>query len=97
VSSGRCSHCRPDFLVLATQNPREFEGNLSTAESQLAGSCCESMWITPTGRSEAEILARYGGMLTAVQTTLENVGVLDPSLLKLARDEADRIHVSDAC
>jgi MoxR-like ATPase len=35
-------------------------------------------------------------MLTAVQTTLESVGALDPSLLRLARDEADRIHESDA-
>ena len=50
----------------------------------------------PERASEAEILSRYGGMLTAVETTLENVGTLDPSLLKLARDEADRIRVSDA-
>jgi MoxR-like ATPase len=35
-------------------------------------------------------------MLTAVQTTLEGVGTLERELLKLARDEADRIHVSDA-
>jgi MoxR-like ATPase len=35
-------------------------------------------------------------MMTAVQITLENVGTLDPTLLKLARDEVDRIHVSDA-
>ena len=47
-------------------------------------------------QAEAEILARYGGMLTAAQTTLEDVGRLDPALLGLARDEVDRIHVSDA-
>src|SRR5438046_9174270 len=35
-------------------------------------------------------------MLTAVQTTLESVGTVDPALLKVARDEADRIHVSEA-
>jgi len=30
----------PDFLVLATQNPREFEGTYPLPESQLDRSCC---------------------------------------------------------
>ena len=85
-----------DFLVLATQNPREFEGTYPLPESQLDRFMLRIDVDYPERMAEAQILARYGGMLTAVQTTLESVGVLDPSLLKLARDEADRIHVSEA-
>jgi MoxR-like ATPase len=85
-----------DFLVLATQNPREFEGTYPLPESQLDRFMLRIDVDYPERAAEAEILARYGGMLTAVQTTLETVGTLDPALLKLARDEADRIHVSDA-
>src|SRR5262249_43180568 len=50
----------------------------------------------PQRADEAEVLTRYGGMPTAVRATLEDVGMLDPSLLKLAREEIDRIHVSEA-
>jgi MoxR-like ATPase len=85
-----------DFLVLATQNPREFEGTYPLPESQLDRFMLRIDVDYPERHAEAEVLARYGGMLTAVQTTLESVGTLDPALLKLARDEADRIHVSEA-
>ena len=85
-----------DFLVLATQNPREFEGTYPLPESQLDRFMLRIDVGYPDRASETEILSRYGGMLTAVQTTLESVGTLDSSLLGLARDEADRIRVSDA-
>jgi MoxR-like ATPase len=85
-----------DFLVLATQNPREFEGTYPLPESQLDRFMLRIDVDYPEREAETEILARYGGMLTAVQTTLESVGTVDPQLLKLARDEADRIHVSEA-
>jgi MoxR-like ATPase len=85
-----------DFLVLATQNPREFEGTYPLPESQLDRFMLRIDVDYPEREAETEILARYGGMLTAVQTTLESVGTVDPALLKLARDEADRIHVSEA-
>jgi MoxR-like ATPase len=85
-----------DFLVLATQNPREFEGTYPLPESQLDRFMLRVDVDYPERAAEGEILARYGGMLTAVQTTLESVGTLDTALLKLARDEADRIHVSEA-
>jgi MoxR-like ATPase len=85
-----------DFLVLATQNPREFEGTYPLPESQLDRFMLRIDVDYPERAAEVEILARYGGMLTAMQTTLESVGTLDPELLKLAREEADRIHVSEA-
>jgi MoxR-like ATPase len=85
-----------DFLVLATQNPREFEGTYPLPESQLDRFMLRIDVDYPDRAAEAEILARYGGMLTALQTTFEHVGTLDASLLRLAREEVDRIHVSDA-
>jgi len=85
-----------DFLVLATQNPREFEGTYPLPESQLDRFMLRIDIDYPNRESEAEILARYGGMQTAAQTTLESVGTLDPALLTRARAEADLVHVSDA-
>jgi MoxR-like ATPase len=85
-----------DFLVLATQNPREFEGTYPLPESQLDRFMLRIDVDYPDRAAEAQILARYGGMHTAVQSTLENIGTLDPALLNRARDEIDRIHVSEA-
>jgi MoxR-like ATPase len=85
-----------DFLVLATQNPREFEGTYPLPESQLDRFMLRIDVDYPDRESETEILLRYGGMLTAMQTTLESVGTFDSSMLTRARTEADRIHVSDA-
>jgi MoxR-like ATPase len=85
-----------DFLVLATQNPREFEGTYPLPESQLDRFMLRIDVDYPDRVAETEILARYGGMLTAVQTRLEEVRALDTELLRLARAEVDRIHVSEA-
>jgi MoxR-like ATPase len=85
----------PDFLVLATQNPREFEGTYPLPESQLDRFMLRIDVGYPDRGAEAEILTRYGGMQAAVQT-LESVGRLDSSLLRQARTETDRIHVSEA-
>jgi MoxR-like ATPase len=86
----------PDFLVLATQNPREFEGTYPLPESQLDRFMLRIDIDYPERAAEVEILARYGGMLTAVQTTMEGVGALERSLLEQARGQAERIHVSEA-
>jgi MoxR-like ATPase len=86
----------PDFLVLATQNPREFEGTYPLPESQLDRFMLRIDVGYPAREAEARVLARYGGMQTAGQTTLEAVGVIERSLLQRARTEAERVHVSDA-
>jgi MoxR-like ATPase len=97
VSVEREAFPLPDgFLVLATQNPREFEGTYPLPESQLDRFMLRIDIDYPDRSAEAEILARYGGMLTAMQTTLDSVGTLEPATLRLAREEADRIHVSEA-
>ena len=85
-----------DFLVIATQNPREFEGTYPLPESQLDRFMLRIDMGYPERAAEAEILARYGGVLTAAQTVIGEVSVVNRALLGAARAEAERIHVSAA-
>src|SRR5436305_14987740 len=50
----------PDFLVIATQNPREFEGTYPLPESQLDRFMLRIDVGYPGRSDEAEILSRYG-------------------------------------
>jgi MoxR-like ATPase len=86
----------PDFLVLATQNPREFEGTYPLPESQLDRFMLRIEVGYPARAAEAEILSRYGGMLAAAQASLAEVQPLPRALLEQARSEAQRIHVAEA-
>jgi MoxR-like ATPase len=85
-----------DFLVLATQNPREFEGTYPLPESQLDRFMLRIDVDYPAREAEAEILARYGGKLASTQSPSESVAHVQRSLLTEARVEAERIHVSEA-
>jgi MoxR-like ATPase len=85
-----------DFLVLATQNPREFEGTYPLPESQLDRFMLRIEMDYPTREAEAQILERYGTVLTETLGVLEGVGVLERALLANARVEAARIHVAPA-
>ncbi|MBX5462888.1 MAG: MoxR family ATPase [Steroidobacteraceae bacterium] len=86
----------PDFLVLATQNPREFEGTYPLPESQLDRFMLRIDMDYPERAAEAEILNRYGAQLAAPQQTIEGIKSIDRGLLHDARAEAERIHVADA-
>jgi len=85
-----------DFLVLATQNPREFEGTYPLPESQLDRFMLRIAVDYPARAAEAEILSRYGGMLAAAQSTLEEVAALPRALLAAARAAAEGMHVDAA-
>jgi MoxR-like ATPase len=85
-----------DFLVLATQNPREFEGTYPLPESQLDRFMLRIEVDYPAREAEAEILARYGGMLAAAQATLAEVAPLPAALLGEARAAAQAMHVEAA-
>jgi MoxR-like ATPase len=85
-----------DFLVLATQNPREFEGTYPLPESQLDRFMLRIAVDYPARAAEAEILSRYGGMLAAAQSTLDEVAALPRALLAAARAAADGMHVDAA-
>jgi MoxR-like ATPase len=85
-----------DFLVIATQNPREFEGTYPLPESQLDRFMLRIDMDYPAREVEAEILARYGGVALRLQDVLGGVGVLERSLLAAARAEVEHIHVAAA-
>jgi MoxR-like ATPase len=85
-----------DFIVLATQNPREFEGTFPLPESQLDRFMLRVDMGYPARAAESEILTRYGGVLTAAHAALDGVAVLDRALLTQARTLAEQIHVSAA-
>jgi len=85
-----------DFLVIATQNPREFEGTYPLPESQLDRFMLRIDVSYPQRAAETAILARYGGLSNVPQDVLNGVGALERELLGQARQEADRVHVSAA-
>jgi MoxR-like ATPase len=85
-----------DFLVLATQNPREFEGTYPLPESQLDRFMLRIDVDYPERAAEAEILGRYGGRLAGAQQLIEGVAPVERTVLAAARAEAEQIHVADA-
>ena len=85
-----------DFIVLATQNPREFEGTFPLPESQLDRFMLRMDMTYPGRAAESEVLTRYGGVLTAAHDALDGVAVIDRTLLTAARAAAERIHVAAA-
>jgi MoxR-like ATPase len=85
-----------DFLVIATQNPREFEGTYPLPESQLDRFMLRIDVEYPARAAESEILTRYGGVVSAAQSELAGITVLGRAPLTAARLEADRIHVAAA-
>jgi MoxR-like ATPase len=85
-----------DFLVLATQNPREFEGTYPLPESQLDRFMLRIDMDYPERAAEAEILARYGGRLSGTQAVMDEVAILEHGALAAARAEAEQMHVADA-
>src|SRR2546430_3451716 len=82
----------PDFLVIATQNPREFEGTYPLPESQLDRFMLRIDMDYPAREAEAEILTRYGGVLGAGPAALRQIIVLERALLGEARPEGERSH-----
>ena len=98
------------FLVLATQNPREFEGTYPLPESQLDRFMLRIDIGYPERAVETEILNRYGGQLggarapgavagapgAVAQGRNDAAAVVSPAMLDEARAEAERIHVSEA-
>lgn len=88
-----------DFLVLATQNPREFEGTYPLPESQLDRFMLRIDIDYPARESEALILSRYGGMQPDSGQPGRGAAppsAVDRSLIVAARAQADQVHVSDA-
>jgi MoxR-like ATPase len=95
-ADGELHELPPDFLVLATQNPREFEGTYPLPESQLDRFMLRIDIGYPDRETEAQILARYGARLEAAHALPVELAQIDRRLLGAAREEAERMHVSEA-
>ena len=83
-----------DFLIVATQNPRDFEGTYPLPESQLDRfMVCVQMGY-PSRADETRILAEYGLPGRARDTIA--VDTLPAGALASAREELKSVHLSDA-
>ncbi|HMN46416.1 MAG TPA: MoxR family ATPase [Povalibacter sp.] len=82
----------PNFLVVATQNPREFEGTYPLPESQLDRFMLRVDLGYPQRDDELAILARYGNVdAHASGTSQQPIGA---EAIEAARAEVESIHVA---
>jgi MoxR-like ATPase len=85
-----------DFLVLATQNPREYEGTYPLPESQLDRFMLRLDVSYLVRAAEDQVLQRYGDMNTTHAAIPVDLATLDRALLARARAEANTLHVADS-
>lgn len=81
-----------DFLVIATQNPHEFEGTYPLPESQLDRFMLRLELSYPALEAETEVLLRYTGVAAEPAPPVSNP--VPPGLLREARAAAEQVHIS---
>jgi MoxR-like ATPase len=92
VSSERDHYALPeDFLVLATQNPREFEGTYPLPESQLDRFMLRVDLAYPAREHELQILAKYGN---ADAHAAQHEAEAASAALASAQAAVERVHVA---
>lgn len=97
VSVDRDSFPLPDdFLVIATQNPREFEGTYPLPESQLDRFMISARLDYPPREAELRILDAYNLPDSQSRRLPVSLEPLPAGLLQAARDSLRDILVSDA-
>jgi MoxR-like ATPase len=85
----------PGFLVIATQNPHEYEGTFPLPESQLDRFMMRIDVSFPGAEDEAAVLGRYGTIAAAAAVTGGMAsGDITVEQIDSAREYADRLHVS---
>ena len=93
VTIDRSRYALPDdFLVIATQNPREFEGTYPLPESQLDRFMLRIDMNYPSLADEQSILAQYGKVQPPAVS--EEVGAVGRESLAAVRAAADALHVA---
>jgi MoxR-like ATPase len=87
----------PDpFMVLATQNPVEYEGTYPLPEAQLDRFLFKTLVGYLPPEEEAEVLRRYHGGFDAHELARAGLSpVLDPAALARLRDEIRAVTVED--
>jgi len=88
----------PGFLVVATQNPRDFEGTYPLPESQLDRFMLRIDLSYPAREHELAVLERYGAMGAAATPPAgaPAAAAVSAELLAAARACADAVHVAPA-
>jgi MoxR-like ATPase len=98
VTIDRTTHpLSPGFLVIATQNPHEFEGTYPLPESQLDRFMIRVNLGYPSVEDEAAVLNRYGTMAATGEAAPERnppPPIVTPDQLEAARQSVDQVHVS---
>ena len=84
----------PAFLVIATQNPHEFEGTYPLPESQLDRFMMRIGVSYPASEDEAAVLHRYGTIASTAETVPSGPAAITAEQIASARDAIDRIHVA---
>jgi MoxR-like ATPase len=86
----------PDFLVIATQNPHEFEGTYPLPESQLDRFLLRLRVAHPDAATEAQVLRAYDTVTDEREARIAGLPVLDKALVDRARAEAAAVTASGA-
>jgi MoxR-like ATPase len=98
VTIDRTTHrLPPGFLVIATQNPREFEGTYPLPESQLDRFMMSIRLDYPSIEDESAVLSRYGTMAATGDGDPEGARpapIITADQLETARQSVDQVHVS---
>ncbi len=84
----------PEFMVIATQNPHEFEGTFPLPESQLDRFMMRIDVTYPQATDEGLVLERYGTIAGVAPTAVTPGARVNAELLAAARTCADGVHVS---
>lgn len=82
----------PNFLVIATQNPREFEGTYPLPESQLDRFMLRVDLGYPVRDDELAVLARYGNV--DAHASGKNAQVITAEMLAAAQAAVAHVHVA---
>ncbi len=90
-ADGRQYSLPADFLVIATQNPRDFEGTYPLPESQLDRFMLRIDLRYPSREHEQQVLQQYGRM---VATGLPAIEPVPGDALAAARAQVDAVHVA---
>jgi len=85
-----------DFMVIATQNPFEFEGTYALPESQLDRFLMLVEMHYPSIDAERAVLTAYDSPDSRYPERLDNITPVPDGLLAAARAQAAAVHVSPA-
>ncbi len=85
-----------EFLVVATQNPLDFEGTYPLPESQLDRFMLRIEMDYAPREAELEVLQRHGAGFDSGRGQPEDIAPLEHEALQQARLAAASVHVADA-